>query len=687
MLHDVGKASDAFQTYIRQSWQASRRGERGPRPGTAPHAIHGALLLWRWLATSGDGDPNARVAAPLIVLNHHGQVQNASDVRMRLQKGLDDPELRDHAAQAVQRIPEVAAALREAPPGLDAEGPDEREILTRLLASALIDADRLDTEAFANPSRARKRQAPRPRIGDLAEAAARAQQRLHREAPETPLNAVRRRLYEAVVARAGEPPGVFRLTVPTGGGKTRTALAFALEHARRHGLERVVIAIPFTSIIEQNVDVYRTVLGDDAVLEHHSNVDMSKESEGRDAEAWRLPTETWDVPVVVTTTVQLFDSLFSNRTSVLRKIHRLARSVIVLDEAQTLPAHLLDPIVSALGTLTAPRFGASVVLCTATQPALDVITSHAAFRTARELAPDPSGTYRHLARVYYELRLDGPSEWGDIAAEMAKQEQALCIVNTVADARNLAELVGPDSLHLSTRMCAEHRRAVLAEVRDRLAQGASCRLVSTQLIEAGVDVDFPVVYRALAPLDAIAQAAGRCNREGVLEKGRVVVFEPREQRLPPQYRAGTHETRELLRQGADLHDPATFRTYFATLYGRLSDTDPRGVQELRRGMRFASVAESFRMIEDDTMPVVVRAYHPQLVDPMVARFDEGRATTRDLRALQPYLVQLRPRIVAEAARAGWLHEVGEEGQLRVWHGRYDARFGLEEGASEQPYVI
>lgn len=689
-FHDLGKATDAFQVYIRASWRARVAGETPPRPGSTPHAIHGAVLLWRWLS----GGAGSSAAAPgfelaQAVLHHHGSLRNASDSRARLDDAVSDPEVTRQAAEAFGRLGLGAELFATPPPAFDADDPLERELLTRMLVSALVDADRLDTEAFGDAERAAARARPRPSIETLRDAVLADQDRLSRSATETRVNRVRRELYDAVMRRSAEAPGTFRLTIPTGGGKTRTALAFALDHAVRHGLERVVVAIPFTSIIEQTADVYRAILGSDAVVEHHSNVvDEGVDGDAEDRWAWRLPTENWDAPVIVTTTVQLFESLFSNRTSRLRKVHRLVRSVIVLDEAQALPSGVLAPVVNVLGTLTQPRFGSSVVLCTATQPALGVVESSDAFAGVRELAPDPVATFRSLARVAYHVQLDRPVGVLELAATLRAHEQVLCVVNTTQEARDLAEAVGQDCLHLSSRMCPAHRRATLGHVLKRLENGQDCRLVSTQLIEAGVDVDFPAVYRALAPLDAIAQAAGRCNREGRRASGTVTVLELDGSKPPQGYESGMREAAILLRTGADLHDPGTFQSYFETLYGRLTELDRFDVQAARRDRRFQQVNDAFRMIDDESETVVVPAYAPRKVAPILDRFRWEAASTSDIRSLQAYGVPVRRYRVAEYQGHGWMAPLTPEGRGPwIWHGHYDKRFGLEARASDASLVM
>ena len=377
------------------------------------------------------------------------------------------------------------------------------------------------------------------------------------------------------MARASDPPGFFSLTVPTGGGKTLTSLSFALAHARANRQRRVIYAIPYLSIIEQTAETFRRAVGD-GVLEHHSNLDPETESEDD-----LLAAEDWAAPLVVTTTVQLFELLFASKRGRCRKLHSIAGSVIVLDEAQLLPPDYLDAVLSVLRTLVA-GYGVTVVLCTATQPALGSRQRSdgrwfAGLDQVRELAGDPAGLQDRLERVVVEWPADRHMHctWEDVAARLRGERQVLCIVNTRGDARSLGEMV-PDSIHLSASMCAEHRSNTLSEIKRRLGDCREVRVVSTQLVEAGVDVDFPVVYRALAGLDSIAQAAGRCNREGRLQRGRMVVFVPPRQAPMGHLRQAEQATVSLLAnsEGSDLLAPDGFRRFFERLYGD-KNLDPK----------------------------------------------------------------------------------------------------------------
>jgi CRISPR-associated endonuclease/helicase Cas3 len=347
-------------------------------------------------------------------------------------------------------------------------------------------------------------------------------------------------------------------------------------------LDRIIVAIPYTSIIEQSVDVYRGIFGADNVLEHHSAVashdDPSDPLSYR--EVWaRLASQNWDAPIVVTTTVQLFESLFANRPSTCRKLHNIARSVVILDEVQTLPPELLTPILDVLQDLV-DHYHVSVLLCTATQPALQDGPYLRGLREVREIIADPTQYFAALKRVRYELPAPGERwAWDRVATEMQSVDQGLAIVNTKQDALRLLDaLDDPAAFHLSTLLCGAHRRDVLREIRRCLEAGEVCRVVSTQVVEAGVDLDFPLVLRALGPLDRIVQAAGRCNREGRLAAGRVVIFVPEEGTLPRgAYDTGAATALSLLsRPGADLHDPLLYRTYFERLYQVIPLDEKRG---------------------------------------------------------------------------------------------------------------
>ncbi|WP_051363482.1 CRISPR-associated endonuclease Cas3'' [Deinococcus murrayi] len=707
-LHDLGKYREAFQKH-RLGWDpaAGQPGAFGER--RVPHSDAGAKFLearWRTrLRGSSPPAPHVGHELPFVVACHHGALRSVEALSERL-SGTALEEVLPLLSRAFAELPDLADLVREDLPPLPLQGTG-RAFLIRFLLSALVDADRLDTEEHGSPSRAGLREAHAEGPEEMARLLARLQAAQERRAAEDarhpqPINALRREMYTEALSHAGDQPGFFRLTLPTGAGKTLTSLGFALAHAQRHGLRRVVYALPFTTIIDQTARVFRGVLereGEFKVLEHHANLEVPEQAEGEEAQtsAADLATENWDAPIIVTTTVRLFqETLFGTRTAQLRRLHNLSGSVLVLDEVQTLPAHLLTPTLDALRFLV--RYaGCSVVLCTATQPALDAGPGFSGLEQVRDLVPDAGRSFRALRRVAYELRLDTPTPWPALAAELREQPQALCIVNTRAHAAALYTLLGDDPahFHLSTLLCPAHRERELARIRERLAGGLSCRVISTQLIEAGIDVDFPRVYRALGPLEAIVQAAGRCNREGRRAEGQVVVFRPEDHRLPPgDYEVRGSLTASLLREGPDLHDPEVFTPYFRDVYSRVS-TAPQDFDKAHAELNFTRVAAAYRMMED-TVPVLIRGYDPARVDALLGtlRDSHGQERRHAWRALQRYTVNLSrsqaaqlghlltdvPELVQRAQRLGV-----DPPRLQQWPltARYDDKLGLvAEGADE-----
>jgi CRISPR-associated endonuclease/helicase Cas3 len=584
-----------------------------------------------------------------------------------------------------------------------------------MLLSALVDADRLDTERFTDARRSAIRGHPgtRPRpLGKLLEAldghldglSRRARERTSGLAGDARLRAeavlaLRAGVLADCRAAAARPPGRHTLTVPTGGGKTLSALAFALAHALEHGLRRVIVVIPFTSIIDQTARVYREALGRlgrAAVIEHHSNLDPARESFRN-----RLASENWDAPVVVTTSVQFFESLFARRGTAVRKLHNVARSVVVFDEVQALPHHLRAPIFDGLNQLV-EFYGVSALFCTATQPALDLDRAgrdplpH--LPGIREVVRDVPAAFAAVGgRVVASFPGDAaPTSWQDLAGRIGRHERVLAIVHRRDDARDLCRLLPEGTFHLSALMCAAHRREVLARIAEVMEDAdLPCRVVSTTLVEAGVDLDFPVVFRALGGVDAMAQAAGRCNREGRLADpdgrpipGRLVLFHAPTD--PPRgLRLGRSTTATLLEEGRglDLFDPTTYRRYFARY---LADVHPdrEAVMTAREARDFPEVERKFRMIDDEGQAPVVVPYGEAADRVERYRADPGRRT---LRALQPYLVNAPQHAVDRLEAAGRIETIHDQVRWLPPDGgrQYDPRFGLQidEAAPQDPNAL
>lgn len=478
-----------------------------------------------------------------------------------------------------------------------------------------------------------------------------------KSSPPNDLNRLRSDILAYVRAGALAKPGLFTLTVPTGGGKTLASLGFALDHARAHGHSRIIYAIPFTSIVDQTAEIFRGILGNENVMEHHSAIDEEKSDTRESGDKLKLAMEDWAAPVIVTTNVQLFESLFAARPSRARKVHNIANSIIILDEAQTIPRHLLKPCMRMLDEL-ALNYGCSIVLCTATQPALDQRRLEGGLPLeGRELAPDPHGLAQKLRRTC--IIHAGPMTNDALIAKLEAQPQALVIVNSRKHALELfreAEAAGLSGLvHMTTRQYAAHRRQILTDVRNRLKGAQPCRLIATSLIEAGVDVDFPNVWRAEAGLDSIIQAAGRCNREGrrLTEESLVSVFSTPDYTTPAEIAGLIGDMKRVIDKYDDLLSLDAIEDYFGEVYWRLGERlDGKEKKKAilprfsvsGRGTDFAfrSVAEDFQMVESGMVPVIVaRDEASKKAESQLGV--ESISTTSLARKLQAYCVQVPPK--------------------------------------------
>lgn len=688
-LHDVGKYSLPFQERLRggilrvdhSTWGARIVQQRcGPWGQLLAYAIaghHAGLANGR-----GEGERTPlsdRLAAELP----------------RLQSAWE----RDIPLPAQLSPPSGFKVYSEEPRRARDRSPFQLAFLTRMLFSCLVDADFLDTERFYNRAgnRPDHRQTGRAAL-PLEALRSQLDRFLARFQANSPVNALRADILRHVRSQAGEAPGMFALTVPTGGGKTLASLAFALDHAIRHGLRRVIFVIPFTSVVEQNAAVFRQALGpygDAAVLEHHSA--FSQPGAPRDDpekyQAIRklsLAMENWDAPIVVTTAVQFFESLFAAKPSECRKLHNIAGSVVILDEAQTMPLKLLRPCVAALDEL-ARNYRASIVLCTATQPVLNAPAFEGGLTGVRELAPEPARLFRQLERV--RVRHAGILSDEALVSEMRSCEQVLCIVNNRRHARALYQAMAglPGARHLSTLMCARHRSEVLAEVRQMLGDGEPCRLVSTSLVEAGVDVSLPRVLRAEAGLDSIAQAAGRCNRNGewAIDDSEVWVFAPENEDWspPPELKHYAGVAREVLRQFKDDPlSPQAISRYFQMLYWQkgsdaLDAHDLLGLlkESLPDSLPMETLASKFRMI-DSVQKTVIIPYDETARDALhQLAFAQGCGALA--RRLQPYVVQLPEPGFNALHDAGAIQPVapqkwGDQFMQLAHEDLYDHHFGL-----------
>ena len=575
-------------------------------------------------------------------------------------------------------------------------GPPSRESLSlwvRFLFSALVDADFLDTEAFMDADRADSRSGWKD-LPEIAEVFERFMESKVRD--DTELNRTRGEILAWCRDAADQKPGLFSLTVPTGGGKTLSSMAFALRHALRHGKARVVYVIPYTSILEQTVDVFREALGEEepwtAILEHHSNLEPDQETL-----RGRVAAENWDAPIVVTTSVQFFESLFAARTSRTRKLHNLVGSVVVLDEVQLINPDFLLPILDVLQFL-ADEFQVTVLTMTATRPswsASEAGDGPSRLKCVREIIPDPDLLHERLRRVYVRIprRLDEPKEWDEVAERILSEPSALCVVNRRQDARELflrVQREDPEAVHLSALMCGAHRSNVIRRVKERLSRGEGVRVVSTQLVEAGVDLDFPVVFRALAGLDSIAQAAGRCNREGQMDRGEVHVFVPPAAPPPGILRLAADVARSLFAEGAlDPLAPCSFDRFFRHLYWLRGDRlDKEGIRQLldhdgrsvELEYAFRTAASRFRLIDDrDRVSVVVRwpvPYGDPKVESALRDLEHTGGRRSIFRRLQRAVVGVSRWHLAPLVEGGAVQEIHDRLYVQRDTSLYDAVLGL-----------
>lgn len=722
LWHDLGKYREGFQKYIRQTSDpnAHIEGRVGGRNKT--HSAAGALHAMQVFAARFGplGETAARLLAYVIAGHHAGLADWTAGLDDRL-LGTRAPdserEYREARDACVSVNPQILVLpdefdLRralETIPGARSGNPLACALWVRMLFSTLVDSDFLDTEAFMDEGKAHARdgfahlEAYLDRLDahlDAMAAAAASDGRGGDPVMRSRADVLRQCREKAVM-----PPGVFSLTVPTGGGKTLSSLAFALRHAVAHGRRRVIYAIPYTSIIEQTADVFAGIFGRDAVVEHHSQADSDP---GAETARSRLACENWDAPLVVTTNVQLFESLFAARTSRCRKLHNIAGSVIVLDEAQLLPPEFLQPVLDTLRLLV-EYYGVTLVLCTATQPVLTDAKRFDPRQGLRGLPPpvplidDEPTLYRSLDRVRLEwpAELQQPLPTPELVARLAEHDCVLVIVNTRKDAAEIVAALdaatGDATLHLSAAMCGQHRADVICEIRERLsarragAEVHPLRVVSTQLVEAGVDIDFPVVFRALAGLDSLAQAAGRCNREGQLPgKGRVVVFSRELPATLHSLRVGAQATRSVLgasRPGS--LSPDLFERYFPLYYDGFKSRDRHGIVEHLRNNNdlsfdFRTAAGKFRLIDDEDQLGVIVSYLSRTpgarpVGPLIERLRGGDTDRWLLRALQRYMVTARRREVEAWQQRGDALEVQPGLFLLIDELRYDAHRGLLTG--------
>ena len=681
LWHDLGKYSMEFQRYIKSVSGYEAEAHIEGAPGRVDHSTAGAIYAARQFAAHG------RILAYLIAGHHAGlpdwHSAETGGKALSIRLGAEQNHLLDRIP--AQSIPQEILSQPK-PTSKLRGGSNGFHLWVRMLFSCLVDADFLDTEKFMNDAQAAARSGYRD-IADLMNCFDNHMAYVARTADNTPVNTIRADILRQCREKAALAPGLFSLTVPTGGGKTLSGMAFALRHARQHKKQRIIYVIPYTSIIEQTAGIFRDIFGDN-VIEHHANLDPDKEDTRS-----RLATENWDAPIIVTTNVQFFESLFAVHTSRCRKLHNIVNSVVVLDEAQLLPPEFLQPIADVMNQL-ATHYGVTFVLSTATQPALGSFQSFGGqpFRgldNVREIMDDPDALYQALQRVKVSIpsELITPRDWESIANELIAYPSVLCVVNRRDDARELHRLMtvkedGKDTLHLSALMCGEHRSKVITDITERLKRGGAVRVISTQLVEAGVDLDFPVVYRALSGLDSIAQAAGRCNREGKQDGlGHVVVFVPPKSAPPGLLRQAAQISVSLLSgNSSNVLGRDLAKQFFEHLYVRAPSLDKHGIHELLTQdardcqIQFRTVAEKFKLIDDSAYQTFLVRYGDN--DMLLGKLEKEGPQQWLMRKLQRYSVNLPKYLFAQLEKQGDVRQIWPGIYAQVGNKLYDKSLGV-----------
>lgn len=660
LLHDIGKYSSKGQKRQRDPEHTAK----------VDHSSAGAQEAFR------RKDPIAAFA----VAGHHGGLPDfgsrgdtdGGTLCSRLNKPLtggDDPSAWKQEIVLPSSIPMPSWAV-------NCQEGRVQALYTRMLFSCLVDADFLDTEA------ALQGRQPRGGYASLEELLQKLQSHVAPwlKEPKNELCAKRSAILQSCLQGGEREEGLYTLTVPTGGGKTVSSLAFALTHAVRHDMKRVVYVIPYTSIIEQNAKVFAEILGPENVLEHHSQTELADEkgdAETPEARRRRLACENWDAPVIVTTAVQFFESLYAAKTSRCRKLHNLAGSVVIFDEAQTLPVPFLKPCISAIGELVR-HYGATAVLCTATQPELGRLFNELAPELSiREIAPEPDELFEFFRRVSFQR--EGQLSNEELAARLTETEQVLCIVNTRKRAREIFQLLPEEGrFHLSTLMTPQDRKRVLDAVRERLKERKPCRVVSTSLVEAGVDVDFPAVWREVAGLDSILQAAGRCNREGKKSaaESRVHIFHA-DGNIPRMLKLNVAAAESVLADYEDVNTRPAIHAYFQTLLWAKGDAalDEKRILESESKFRFRQTDKDFHLIDENTVTV----YIPSKADPKdIQALRDKQFSKGLLRRLSQSAVNLYDTECQKLMENGALEMFAEDGYAILLNpNMYSDECGLE----------
>nr|WP_319540287.1 CRISPR-associated helicase Cas3' [uncultured Methanospirillum sp.] len=664
-LHDIGKYSDKFQKRLEGS---SIRVDHSTAGAREAGVVYDKAI--------------SRIMA-YIIAGHHTGLHNFGSAQSGLQERLLHSVIEDYSCYK-QEITPNALTTRYLPirPISNRMG-FSISFFIRMLYSCLVDADSLDTESFSKPDSSHIR-TNCDSFTILSDLFSQYDASMTGDSKKTVINQYRKMIRDQCLEGAVLSPGFFSLTVPTGGGKTLSSMAFALKHLEKNNLKRIFYVIPYTSIIEQNAQIFKNIFGEKNVLEHHSNFSPSREDDD-DFEVknrwYKMITENWDIPITVTTNVQFFESLFANKRSRCRKLHNLSKSIIILDEAQMLPTEYLKPSLQALSELVT-NYGSTIVLCTATQPKIGELLDKNLKVT--EIMESPGELYDHFKRVH--INHLGELSDQELTPRLEQCSQVLCIVNTRKHAQLLFDSFSDKDpvFHLSAKMCPVHRSEILKKIRTRLAEGKKCRVISTQLIEAGVDVDFPVVYRAMAGVDSIAQAAGRCNREGKLPTGEVFLFNSTEKHgKPTSWQKKLAEIGGMVLESYD--DPLSLpaiEEYFGKLYFYEGDDglDQKGILALLEentkdlAFPFEDVSDAFQLIEENTKDVIIP--FDKTAEDAIKKMRETGFPGENARKLQGYTVRVYTPEYRELEENGSIETLGERFHILVNPRLYSEKTGL-----------
>lgn len=627
-LHDTGKYSREFQNRIQND---------GPK---VDHATAGAKIArelyqkeWGTLVDNLIGYCIAGHHTGLCDVGRKIDPRDAGTYLARMKKNV--PEYSAWNQESGITVPEIHCTqqIQE----LSHRDGISLSFLTRMLYSCLVDADYLDTEHFMKNGQVKR--ISKETLDQILDRATKTIQEKGWLEPsdQESLNGRRSQILQTCIDKAKtEKPGLFRLTVPTGGGKTTSSFMFALEHAVKNGMDRIIYVAPFTTIIEQNAAVLKNFGGEKNVLEHHSSFNFNESEELKPLE---LAAENWDIPIIVTTNVQFFESFYGSKPSRCRKLHNVANSVLIFDEVHALPSEYLLPCLETILQLT-KFYGCTAVFCTATQPSLDQFLGDV---TPIELCPNVAEQFEAFKRHEFE-NLDEISE-DDLVTRLSKEYQALCVVNTRKIAQTLYqrltdEFNGEEIYCLSTLMTPKDRKKTIQEIRDRLNQNEKCIVISTSLIEAGVDLDFQNVYRQLSGIDSILQAAGRDNREGKRdsEECKVYIFSLEGYKVPNSQSLKTSVAEVLLKKGENLEDLQTIEKYFSELYSLEGQHDQKEILQLfpKGREKFRTAESKIKMIENNGKQIIIP--DPEIED-LISRMKYGLSKD-DYRNLQSFTVQV-----------------------------------------------